>query len=153
MVEFQVGKKGKDYYHHGTIQITVTKIEKGDPKIFDKLKNKADFKGLTPYYVFTQNKILTSEGKKDSGSPTSPIIYGALKDGTDAGKVISFGGNLGCASAYFEDSVVGSTVTKCTVTLAKSGEQVVGVKYEGDDNLYETYSANPYVKNPVVWRP
>lgn len=35
---------------------TVTKIVKADPKVFDKLENKADFKDLVPYYVFTERR-------------------------------------------------------------------------------------------------
>lgn len=74
----------------------MTKIKKADPKVFDKLKNKADFKDLIPYYIFTDNKILSHEGKQDGNPPTSPIMYGVLKDGRTAGKVIGLGSMEGC---------------------------------------------------------
>jgi len=154
VVEYQTGKKSDSYYQHGTIEVTVTKIQKADPKVFDKLKNKADFKNLIPYYIFTDNKILSHEGKQDGNPPTSPIMYGLLKDGRTAGKVIGLGSLEGCDDTYFDDPKVGATAENCTIAVAKKGgDPVVGVEFEGDDDVYPSSSDNPYNEKPVVWMP
>ncbi|MET3803323.1 hypothetical protein ABIB25_000307 [Nakamurella sp. UYEF19] len=154
MVEYQTGKKGDSYYQKGTIEVTVTKIVKMDPKVFDTLSNKADFAGLIPYYIFTDNKILSYEGKVDGNPPTSPIMYGVLKDGTEAGRASGFGSLKSCEDTYFEEPKVGATAVNCTITLAKaSGSPVFGAVYEGDFDLYPSSTANPYARNPIVWLP
>ncbi len=153
VVEFQTGKKTDNYYQHGTIEVTVRKIQKADPKVFDKLKNKADFKGYVPYYIFTDNKILSRQGKPDGNPPTSPIMNGVLKDGTEAGSVFGMGSLAGCEDTYFQDPTVGATASNCTVALAKTSDgPVVAVAFEGDDDVYPSSSDNPYSHDPVIWK-
>lgn len=49
---------------------------------------------------------------------------------------------------------MGATATKCSITLGeKGGDPVVAVAYQGDTDLYEDSSDNPYTKNPVIWGP
>lgn len=154
VVEYQTGKKGEKYYQHGTMSAAITKIVKADPKVFDKLDNKAEFKDFVPYYVFSESKILSYEGAADGNPPTQIVIYGLLPDGTEAGKAIGLGSLEGCEDSYFDEPKVGATATKCTVTLAKKGgDPVVGAVYEGDTDLYADSADNPYTKKPVIWAP
>lgn len=153
VVEFARGKKTASYYQHGTMSVTVTKIVKQSPSIFDKLKNKKDFAGYTPYYIFADNKILTIESKSDS-APTSPLLDGVLKDGREAGSVFGLGSLKGCEDVYFDDAEAGATSMNCTIALAKTtGPQVVGVAFQGDLDVYTDSSDNPYRKNPILWVP
>lgn len=155
IIEYQTGKKGEKYFQHGTMSTTVTKIVKADPKVFDTLDNKADFKDLVPYYVFSEAKILSYDGEKDGNPPTQAVLYGLLPDGTEAGKAFSFSTSIaGCEDTYFDGPKVGATATKCSVTLGKKGgKPVVGAAYEGDTDLYADSTDNPYTKSPVVWGP
>lgn len=153
VVEFARGKKTASYYQHGTMSVSVTRIVKQSPTIFDKLKNKSDFVGYTPYFIFADNKILTIESKSDS-APTSPLLDGVLKDGREAGSVFGLGSLQGCKDVYFDEPEVGETSTNCTIALAKTtGPQVVGVAFQGDLDVYQDSSDNPYRKNPILWVP
>jgi len=137
----------------GVIEATVTKIQKVDPKIFEKLKNKADFKGLTPYYIFVDYKLIAVEGNTETGGTLTPVITGVLKDGSDAGMAIGFGGGLqGCEDKFFEDNKVGDTATLCYTALAETkGAPVTGAQWEGDDYADGSGPKNKYRDNPVVW--
>lgn len=137
----------------GVIEATVTKIQKVDPKIFEKLKNKADFKGLTPYYIFVDYKLIAVEGNTETGGTLTPVITGVLKDGSDAGVAIGFGGGLeGCEDKFFEDNKVGDTATLCYTALAETkGAPVTGAQWEGDDYADGSGPKNKYRDNPVVW--
>lgn len=153
VVEFANGKKTASYYQHGTISVTVTKIVKQSPSIFEKLKNRDEFAGYTPYYIFSSNKILSIESKTQA-PPTSPLLDGVLKDGTEAGSVIGLGSLKGCEDKYFDDPTAGAESVNCTVALAKNtGPQVVGVAFEGSYDVYPKSSDNPYRKNPILWLP
>ncbi len=153
VVEFALGKKTSSYYQHGTMSVTVTKIVKQSPSIFDKLKNKKDFAGYTPYYIFADNKILTIESKTKS-APINPLLDGVLKDGREAGSVFGLGSLQGCEDVYFKDAQVGGTSTSCTIALAKTtGAQVVGVAFQGSGDLYTDRSKNPYLDKPILWLP
>lgn len=151
---YQAGKKSDSYYQHGTFRTRIAKIVKADPKILDKLKNKEDFKDFVPYFIFSETEILTYTGKTDGNPPTPPILYGVLKDGKTAGKAIGFGGLQGCDSEYFDGPVVGASSTNCTVVLGpKAGAAVVGVAFEGDNDIYPKSDENPYIAKPVLWLP
>lgn len=154
VLEYQTGKKTDSYYQHGTFSTTIVKIVKGDPKIFDQIKNKADFKDYVPYFIYSQDVILTHEGTADGNPPTSSVLYGMLKDGSMAGKAIGLATLKGCDSEYFDDASVGAISKKCTVALAeKGGDPVVGVAFTGDDDVYPSHDDNPYNDKPVVWMP
>ena len=153
VVEFARGQKTASYYQHGTMSVTVTKIVKQSPSIFEKLKNRDEFAGYTPYYIFSTNKILSIESKTQS-PPTSPLLDGVLKDGTEAGSIIGLGSLKGCEDDYFDDPEAGAQSINCTVALAKNtGPQVVGVAFEGSYDVYPKSSDNPYRKNPILWLP
>lgn len=154
VLEYQTGKKSDSYYQHGTFSTTIVKIVKGDPKIFDQIKNKADFKDYVPYFIYSQDVILTHEGKTDGNPPTSSVLYSILKDGSLAGKAIGLATLKGCDSEFFDDASVGAMSKKCTVALAeKGGDPVVGVAFTGNDDVYPSPDDNPYNKKPVVWMP
>ncbi len=135
------------------VDAKVTKIQKADPKIFDRLKNKADFKGLTPYFIFAEYKLISIEGNTETSGSLTPVISGVLQDGSDAGMAIGFGGGLaGCEDKFFQDNKIGDTATLCYTALARTtGAPVVGAKWEGDDYVDGTGARNKYKDNPVVW--
>lgn len=151
VVEYQTGKKGDSYYQKGTMKVAVTKVVKADPKIFDKLDNKADFKGYTPYFIFSESEILTYEGKADGNPPTQIVVYGIQANGQEVGKAIGLASLEGCDDTYFPEPKPGAKGTKCTVALSKSGA-VVGAVYEGDTDLYSDSSQNPFTKKPLIWK-
>jgi len=135
------------------VEAKVTKIQKADPKIFDRLKNKADFKGLTPYFIFAEYRLISIEGNTETGGSLTPVISGVLQDGSDAGMAIGFGGGLaGCEDKFFQDNKIGDTATLCYTALARTtGAPVIGAKWEGDDYVDGTGVRNKYKANPVVW--
>ncbi len=135
------------------VEAKVTKIQKADPKIFDRLKNKADFKGLTPYFIFAEYKLISIEGNTETSGSLTPVISGVLQDGSDAGMAIGFGvGLAGCEDKFFQDNKIGDTATLCYTALARTtGAPVVGAKWEGDDYVDGTGARNKYKDNPVVW--
>lgn len=135
------------------MSLTVTKIVQQWPSIFEKLKNRDEFAGYTPYYVFSDSKILTIE-TKSTVPPPLPVMNGVLKDGREAGSVFGLGSLKGCDDMYFDDPKVGVTGTNCTVALAENaGAQVVGAAFEGSSDLYPDSSNNPYLKKPISWLP
>lgn len=148
----QAGQKGDSYYGYAVLRSTVTQIERGDPAVFQKFENAADFEGLVPYYVRAEHVILSVEGSPND--VMTPLIRGRYSDGTEAGGVVSFGGGLRdvCGGDNFDELAVGEVATTCTVSLAEEGKQVVtGAQWAGDDRADGERDANPYYSNPVVW--
>ncbi|MCA0436391.1 MAG: hypothetical protein LCH98_07865 [Actinobacteria bacterium] len=136
------GKKGDKYYTKAIYKVTVTDIRKGANSDFDGFSNKAEFAGVTPWYVESTNEIVYWEGSP-YGSP-SISLSGVLADGRKAGWVSAFGNFEKCKSTSFKNRAVGESSKPCTIAATK-GEAVTGARYEGD-------STSDYYKAPVLWQ-
>ena len=121
---------------------TITDIRQGANSDFDSFKNKAEFVGITPWYIESTNEILYWEGSP-YGSP-SISLSGIRADGSKAGWVSAFGSFDKCKSTSFKTREVGETSKPCTIAATK-GEPVTGARYEGD-------TTSDYYKSPVVWQ-
>lgn len=145
-------------YYETTMQMTVTKIEKGSEADLSKLQNAAKYKGQTPYYITTTAKLLSTKGANNLGASV-PSVEGTLKDGTEATKLIVFGQLGSCDTKSFDtegsgDSLripVGAEGTGCTILLAPTGDEVTAATYENNRFSEANYSDNKYRDNPIVW--
>lgn len=145
-------------YYETTMQLTVTKIEKGAAADLSKLQNAAKYKGQTPYYITTTAKLLSTKGANNLGA-SIPSVQGTLKDGSEATKLIVFGQLGPCDSKSFDTEgsgddlriPVGAEGTSCTILLAPTGDEVTGATYDDTRYSYAKYSDNEYRDNPIVW--
>ncbi|MEU6071959.1 hypothetical protein ABZ864_47955 [Streptomyces sp. NPDC047082] len=116
----------------GTLQVTVTRIEKG---------SRTDLKGLsglskdqlkaTPYYV---RSVIKNVGTTDLSHAFIEPPTGLLKDGTEAGKLIVIGGFGTCdspAKAKTDHFRPGASYEYCAPVLAHPGTTVTGAVWTG----------------------
>lgn len=151
--EYQTGEKGNKDYRHGFMATTVTKIVKLGPRELGKLDNKNEFPLSEFYYVFSEAKILFSDGAKNSKPPIQIILHGLRENGSDAGTEFSLQPFAGCAETSFDSPAAGTTATKCSVMLVQRGSPpVVAAGYQGDRDSRDN-ADNPFRNNPVVWGP
>lgn len=136
------GKKGDKYYTKAIYKVTVNEIRQGTNADFATFKNKAEFVGVTPWYIESTNEIVYWEGSP-YGSP-SLQLSGVIADGRKAGWVSAVGGMENCKSTSFKNRDVGEKSKPCTIAATK-GEAVTGARYDGD-------STSEYYKAPVVWQ-
>ncbi|WP_197321930.1 hypothetical protein [Saccharomonospora sp. NB11] len=127
---------GKD--KSGTIAITVTDIEKGDPADLAQFGDRAE--GLVPYYIkFTVENV---EG--------TDLAYSSLRlraqtaDGRGTGVVISgkIEGKCESESADRDFTTAGATYESCSLQASRDGVDVVAAEFDDSDD---------YSDDPIVW--
>ena len=122
----------------GTIAITVTAIEQGDPADLAKFGDKA--KGITPFYLRA-----TIENVDGSDlAYTSVSLRGTGPGGRSTGVIIS-GETDRCesGSAGKDFSKAGAKYDTCVLTAASTGSSVTEAAYN---------KADAYEDSPVVWK-
>ncbi|MFE9631203.1 hypothetical protein [Streptomyces sp. NPDC006463] len=115
----------------GTIALTVTGVEQGQPADLDPLKLGDKVKGMVPYYIrYTVKNV----GTTDLSFSSVGHIKGTLPDGTEAQGVSIIGKFEKCKDdALPKGFTNGQTQTNCVVALAPSAQtKVAGAEYWGD---------------------
>ncbi|MFF5988552.1 hypothetical protein [Prauserella flavalba] len=122
----------------GTIAITVTAIEQGDPADLAAFGERAN--GLVPYFI--RIKVENVGGTDLSYSSVSLRALG--EDGRGTGVVITGDVEGKCESTSADDtfSAAGATFESCTLQAAQEGVAVTGAEF-GDSEEYSD--------NPIVW--
>lgn len=151
------GKKGSDKYKEASYDMTVTKIVAGSNQDLSSFDNADKYKGLTPYYVFTD--LTLTKLSAPSAGISDPRVNGLLDNGKNANRLIVIGSFEKCKSGRFEsegsgDSFtykVGSTKETCTVFLAPEGKQVTTIELTNSSYSFTKYSDNPYTQDPITW--
>ncbi|MEO3875773.1 hypothetical protein ABGB18_43920 [Nonomuraea sp. B12E4] len=135
----KAGQRAVIPYRKGTIGVTVTDVEKGDPA--DLLRQYGQrAKGITPYYIrFTIENVDGTDHSYSSG----PILSLVTADGGGTGAVLT-GTMPDCdrESAPQGFSEVGASFESCRLAGARTGVAIVGAKFADAD----------YREEPVVWR-
>ncbi|NXY98181.1 hypothetical protein HYE82_28190 [Streptomyces sp. BR123] len=115
----------------GTIALTVTAIEQGNPADLDVFKLGDQVKGKVPYYIrYTVKNV----GSTDLSFASVGHMKGLLGDGSEAGKLSVIGKFDKCpAESLPKGFTNGQTQTGCAVALAPSAEtKVSAAEYWGD---------------------
>lgn len=108
----------------GTIALTVTAIEQGDPADLDPLKLGDKVKGKIPYYI---RYSVTNIGSTDLSFTTVGHMKGLLGDGTEAQGLSVIGKFEKCPNNSLPKGFTnGQTQTSCAVALAPSAQTKVG---------------------------
>ncbi|MEF2528656.1 MULTISPECIES: hypothetical protein [Streptomyces] len=139
-VPFDYGKtKG------GTIALTVTAIEQGNPSDLDVFKLGDQVKGKVPYYI---RYSIKNVGTVDLSYTSVGHMKGLLGDGSEAGKLSVIGKFEKCPNDSLPKGFTnGQTATGCAVALAPSAEtKVSGAEYWG--NPYNSLSDG----KGLVWK-
>ncbi|MGP3929321.1 hypothetical protein [Nonomuraea sp. KM88] len=135
----KLGERAVVPFRKGTIGVTVTAVEKGDPA--DLVRERGQqAKGITPYYIrFTVENVDGTDHSYSSG----PSLSLVTADGSGTGAIVT-GGMPGCEreSAPRDFSTAGATFTSCRLGGARTGIAITGAKFDDDD----------YRDKPVVWR-
>ncbi|MEO3803022.1 hypothetical protein [Nonomuraea sp. B1E8] len=135
----KLGERAVVPFRKGTIGVTVTAVEKGDPA--DLVRERGQrAKGITPYYIrFTVENVDGTDHSYSSG----PSLSLVTADGSGTGAIVT-GGMPGCEreSAPRDFSTAGATFTSCRLGGARTGIAIAGAKFDDDD----------YRDKPVVWR-
>ncbi|MFD8416322.1 hypothetical protein ACFV2Q_32045 [Streptomyces sp. NPDC059650] len=115
----------------GTIALTVTAIEQGNPADLEVFKLGDQVKGKVPYYIRYSVKNV---GTTDLSFASVGHIKGLLGDGSEAGKLAVIGKFDKCpAESLPKGFTNGQTQTGCAVALAPSADtKVSGAEYWGD---------------------
>ncbi|MFD7629099.1 hypothetical protein ACFV7Q_24220 [Streptomyces sp. NPDC059851] len=129
----------------GTVALTVTAIEQGNPSDLDAFKLGDQVKGKVPYYIrYTVKNV----GTTDLSYSSVGHIKGLLGDGSEAGKLAVIGKFDKCPNESLPKGFTnGQTQTGCAVALAPSAEtKVSAAEYWGDP--YNSLSKN----KGLVWK-
>ncbi|WP_051695892.1 hypothetical protein [Streptomyces sp. NRRL S-244] len=115
----------------GTIALTVTAVEQGQPADLDALKLGDKVKGMIPYYVRYSVKNV---GTVDLSYASVGHMKGLLPDGSEAQGVSVIGKFEKCKDETLPKGFTnGQTQTSCAIALAPSAQtKVVGAEYWGD---------------------
>ncbi|OKK21905.1 hypothetical protein AMK16_01215 [Streptomyces sp. CB00455] len=115
----------------GTIALTVTSIEQGNPADLDVLKLGDQVKGKVPYYIHYSAK---NTGSTDLSFSSVGHIKGLLGDGSEAQGLSIIGKFEKCPNESLPKGFVnGQTQASCAVALAPSAQTKVGsAEYWGD---------------------
>ncbi|MBT2407463.1 MULTISPECIES: hypothetical protein [unclassified Streptomyces] len=115
----------------GTIALTVTAIEQGNPADLDSLKLGDQVKGKVPYYI---RYTVKNTGSTDLAYSTVGHMKGLLGDGTEAQGVSIIGKFEKCPNESLPKGFTnGKTATACAIALAPSAQTKVGsAEYWGD---------------------
>ncbi|RBM16229.1 hypothetical protein DI005_25610 [Prauserella sp. PE36] len=122
----------------GTIAITVTAIDKGDPADLAAFGDRAN--GLVPYFI--RIKVENVGGTDLSYSSVRLRALG--EDGRGTGVVITGDVEGKCESTNADDTftAAGATFESCTLQAAQEGVAVTGAEF-GDSEEYSD--------DPIVW--
>ncbi|MFC9299273.1 hypothetical protein ACFTWH_30290 [Streptomyces sp. NPDC057011] len=129
----------------GTIGLTVTAVEQGDPADLAPLNLGDKVKGMIPYYVRYSVKNV---GTTDLSYAAVGHMKGLLPDGSEAQGVSVIGKFEKCKDdALPKGFTNGQTTTGCAIALAPSAQtKVVGAQYWG--NPYNSLSNG----KPLTWK-
>ncbi|MFG2879053.1 hypothetical protein ACGFYU_29320 [Streptomyces sp. NPDC048337] len=129
----------------GTIALTVTAVEQGDPADLASLNLGDKVKGMIPYYVRYSVKNV---GTVDLSNTTVGHIKGLLPDGSEAQGVSVIGKFEKCKDDSLPRGFTnGQTTTGCAIALAPSAQtKVAGAQYWG--NPYNNLSNG----KPLTWK-
>ncbi|MFJ4778761.1 hypothetical protein [Streptomyces sp. NPDC088762] len=129
----------------GTIALTVTTVEQGNPADLDSLNLGDKVKGMIPYYVrYTVKNV----GTTDLSYSSVGHIKGLLPDGSEAQGVSVIGKFEKCKDDSLPKGFTnGQTQAGCAIALAPSAQtKVVGAQYWG--NPYNNLSNG----KPLTWK-
>ncbi|MCJ1681056.1 hypothetical protein MTF65_27640 [Streptomyces sp. APSN-46.1] len=129
----------------GTIALTVTAVEQGQPADLEPLKLGDKVKGMIPYYIRYSVKNV---GTTDLAYSSVGHIKGLLPDGSEAQGVSVIGKFEKCKDDSLPKGFTnGQTQTSCAIALAPSAEtKVVGAEYWGNPYNNLNNSKNLYWK-------
>ncbi|MFE2283994.1 hypothetical protein ACFXDJ_07470 [Streptomyces sp. NPDC059443] len=115
----------------GTIALSVTSIDEGQPADLEPFKLGDKVKGMVPFYVRYSVK---NTGSTDLSFASVGHIKGLLPDGTEAQDLMVIGKFEKCPSDSLPKGFTnGQTATGCAVALAPSASvKVTGGEYWGD---------------------
>ncbi|MFF5985507.1 hypothetical protein [Prauserella flavalba] len=122
----------------GTIAVTVTAIDKGDPADLAQFGERAN--GLVPYFI----KFKVENVGGTDLSYASVDLRAITADGRGTGVVITgdVEGKCETENADSEFTTAGATFETCTLQAAQDGVEVTGAEFdEGDE----------YTDDPIVW--
>ncbi|MFF0220325.1 hypothetical protein [Streptomyces vinaceus] len=133
---FKIGETAQVPFNYGstkggTIALTVTSVEQGQPADLDSLKLGDKVKGMIPYYVrYTVKNV----GTVDLSYASVGHMKGLLPDGSEAQGVSVIGTFDKCKDESLPKGFTnGQTQTSCAIALAPSAQtKVVGAEYWGD---------------------
>ncbi|MFB7058467.1 hypothetical protein [Streptomyces vinaceus] len=133
---FKIGETAQVPFNYGstkggTIALTVTGVEQGQPADLDSLKLGDKVKGMIPYYVrYTVKNV----GTVDLSYASVGHMKGLLPDGSEAQGVSVIGKFEKCKDESLPKGFTnGQTQTSCAIALAPSAQtKVVGAEYWGD---------------------
>ncbi|MFD7082311.1 hypothetical protein [Streptomyces sp. NPDC059918] len=133
---FKIGETAQVPFNYGstkggTIALTVTAVEQGQPADLDALKLGDKVKGMIPYYVrYTVKNV----GTVDLSYASVGHMKGLLPDGSEAQGVSVIGKFEKCKDESLPKGFTnGQTQTSCAIALAPSAQtKVVGAEYWGD---------------------
>ncbi|MFF3650409.1 hypothetical protein ACFYXV_17470 [Streptomyces sp. NPDC002181] len=133
---FKIGETAQVPFNYGstkggTIALTVTAVEQGQPADLDSLKLGDKVKGMIPYYVRYSVKNV---GTVDLSYASVGHMKGLLPDGSEAQGVSVIGKFEKCKDESLPKGFTnGQTQTSCAIALAPSAQtKVVGAEYWGD---------------------
>ncbi|MFI9720869.1 hypothetical protein ACIHFE_14640 [Streptomyces sp. NPDC052396] len=115
----------------GTIDLTVTSIDQGDPADLASLNLGDQVKGKVPFYIRYSVK---NTGSSDLSFTTVDHIKGQLPDGTGAQDLLVIGDFAKCKTAELPSGfTTGKVAQGCAVSLAPSASvKVTSAEYWGD---------------------
>ncbi|RKT16297.1 hypothetical protein BX285_0632 [Streptomyces sp. 1114.5] len=114
----------------GTIALSVTSIEKGDPADLASLNLGDKAKGLVPYYIHYK---VTNAGSTDLSFTSVDHMKGLLADGTEAQDLLIIGSFPKCKSDSLPKGFTnGQSATSCAVAMSPEASKVAGAEYWGD---------------------
>uniref|UniRef100_A0AAU2VFK9 Lipoprotein n=1 Tax=Streptomyces sp. NBC_00003 TaxID=2903608 RepID=A0AAU2VFK9_9ACTN len=133
---FKIGEAAQIPFSHGTttkgtIALTVTSIDQGQPGDLAPLKLGDKVRGKVPYYV---RYSIKNTGTTDLAYASVGHIKGLLGDGTEAQDLMVIGTFDKCPSDSLPKGFTnGHTATGCAVALAPSAAtKVASAEYWGD---------------------
>ncbi|MFF2141734.1 hypothetical protein [Kitasatospora sp. NPDC058190] len=114
----------------GTVSLTVTSIDKGDPADLTPLKLGDKAAGMVPYYVRFK---VTNVGSTDLSFSSLTQMKGTLPDGSEASEVMLIGTFDKCPHPSFPKGFTnGQSITSCVLALAPQATKVAGAEYWGE---------------------
>ncbi|WP_051833177.1 hypothetical protein [Streptomyces katrae] len=133
---FKIGETAQVPFNYGstkggTLALTVTAVEQGQPADLDALKLGDKVKGMIPYYIRYSVKNI---GTVDLSYASVGHMKGLLPDGSEAQGVSVIGKFEKCKDESLPKGFTnGQTQTSCAIALAPSAQtKVVGAEYWGD---------------------
>lgn len=129
----------------GTVALTVTSVDQGQPADLDSLKLGDKVKGMIPYYI---HYTVKNVGTTDLAYSSVGHIKGLLPDGSEAQGVSVIGKFEKCKDDSLPKGFTnGQSQTNCVIALAPSAQtKVTGAEYWGDpyNNLNNS--------KPLTWK-